>query len=156
MSKRKWSALVVLSAYSAEIENMKKRENNIEEKIMRNIWVKDWVRSRETEGFCVKLLNELRVGETNLYHNFVRMTADQFDILLGLVNPFIQKKNTQLRQSISASDLLILTLRYLATGDNFRSLQYLFRIPQTTISRIIPEVLDAIYKVLVSDYVKVF
>ena len=155
MSKRKWASLVILAAYSAEIENMKKRENKSGEKRMRSICVKDWVRGRQSEGFCAKLLIEMRAGESNLYQNFVRMTADQFDELLGLVKPYIQKADTQLRASIFASDRLILTLRYLATGDNFRSLQYLFRIPQTTISRIVPEVLDAIYKVLVSNYVKV-
>lgn len=121
----------------------------------RRVWRKNWLGSRETEGFCAKLLLELRANEPELYRNCVRMTVDQFDHLLGLVTPFIQKEDTNMRMSIPASDRLILTLRFLATGDNFRSLQYLFRIPQTTISRIIPEVLEAIYKVLVDDFVKV-
>lgn len=51
-----------------------------------------------------------------------------------------------MRPSIPAGERLALTLRYLATGENFRSMQYLFRIPPSTISTIIPEVLDAIYK----------
>lgn len=38
--------------------------------------------------------------------------------------------------------------------DHFRSLQYLFRILQTTILRIVPEVLDAIFKVFVDDFCK--
>lgn len=83
------------------------------------------------------------------------MTHDQFDYLLMLVKPLIEKQDTHLRKSISASDRLALTLRYLATGDSFNSLRYLFRIPQPTISTIIPEVLDAIYNVLVEEYLKV-
>ncbi|XP_065356035.1 uncharacterized protein LOC135950415 [Calliphora vicina] len=59
-----------------------------------------------------------------------------------------------MRRSISAAERLVLTLRFLATGENYRSLQYLFRIPPSTISIIIPEVLDAIYKVLVNMYLK--
>jgi hypothetical protein len=49
-----------------------------------------------------------------------------------------------------------ITVRYLATGDSFTSLQYLFIIPQSTISKIIPEVLDSIYKTLVNQYLKVY
>lgn len=100
-------------------------------------------------------MHELRAEEPDLYRGFVRMTADQFDHLLQLVTPYIQKKDTNMRLSISPATRLTLALRYLATGENFTSLQYIFRVPQTTISRIIPETLDAIYNVLVQDYVKV-
>lgn len=110
---------------------------------------------REQEGFCVKFYRELKDEEPKLYQNFMRMTSEQFNHLLSLVSPLIAKKDTVMRKSISPSDRLILTLRYLATGDSFRSLQYLFRIPANTISIIIPKVLDAIYKVLVDDYLKV-
>lgn len=121
----------------------------------RKVWRKNWVERREREGFCVKLYRELREEEPQLLHNFLRMSADQFDHLLALVSPHITKEDTVMRASIPASDRLILTLRFLATGDNFRSLQFLFRIPHNTISTVIPEVLDAIYKVLVGEYLKV-
>ncbi|CAH1979145.1 unnamed protein product [Acanthoscelides obtectus] len=39
-------------------------------------------------------------------------------------------------------------------GDSYHSLQYLFRIPVTTISRIIPEVCEAIFTVLKTDYLQ--
>lgn len=60
-----------------------------------------------------------------------------------------------MRKSISASDRLALTLRYMATGESFRSLQYVFRIPHNTISTIVPEVFDAIFTVLKDEYMKV-
>lgn len=129
--------------------------SNMSTKNQRIVWRKNWVERREREGFCAKLYKELRNEEPQLLHNFLRMTADQFDNLLALVSLHIEKKDTVMRKSISASERLILTLRYLATGDNFRSLQYIFRIPHNTISSIIPEVLDAIYKVLVDGYLKV-
>lgn len=118
------------------------------------VWVKNWVEKRETDGFCNKLMQQLREEEPSIYQNFVRMTAEQFDHILELVTPHIQKLDTVMRKSISPLNRLALTLRYLATGESFRSLQYLFRIPQSTISTIIPEVLDAIYTVLVGDYLK--
>uniref|UniRef100_A0A1I8NJI8 Uncharacterized protein n=1 Tax=Musca domestica TaxID=7370 RepID=A0A1I8NJI8_MUSDO len=40
-------------------------------------------------------------------------------------------------------------------GNSFRFLQFIFHIPHNTISTTIPEVCDAIYKVLQPDYLKV-
>lgn len=60
-----------------------------------------------------------------------------------------------MRRPISAGERLALTLRYLSTGESFSSLQYLFRIPQPTISTIVPETCQAIYSVLHEEYMKV-
>lgn len=121
----------------------------------RSVWQKKWLSRREQDGFCAKLLMELRVEEPELYRNALRMSGEQFDYLLNLVKPHIQKKDTKFRLSIPAETRLALTLRYLATGENFNSLRMLFRIAQPTISAIIPEVLDAIYMVLVDEFFKV-
>lgn len=121
----------------------------------RSVWTKQWVALREKEGFYAKLMVELRSEEPELYRNFLRMSSAQFDNLVELVKPHIEKSDTNMRMSISAGERLALTLRYLATGENFNSLRFLFRIPQPTITTIIPEVLSAIYNVLVKDYIKV-
>lgn len=156
MSKRKWAAIAILALNQMENDAEDDYGDDEETKLRtKRIWVKNWLQERTVKGFCATLLIQLRHEEPALYRNFVRMTADQFDNLLNLVKPHIQKADTVMRKSISASDRLVLTLRYLATGDNFNDLQYIFQIPQTTISRIIPEVLDAIYKVLVGKYLKV-
>lgn len=126
-----------------------------EPEIIRSVWVQEWVKKRETEGCYAKLLQELRANNPNLFRNFVRMSAEDFDFLLELVTPHIQKQDTAMRKAIPPGERLALTLRYLATGESFKSLQYLFRIPQPTISDIIPEVLDAIYLVLKDEYLKV-
>ncbi|KAK4883934.1 hypothetical protein RN001_000205 [Aquatica leii] len=57
-------------------------------------------------------------------------------------------------QAVTPTERLTLTLRYLATGDSYKSLMYLFRIPANTISTIIPEVCQAIYDVLKDEYLK--
>nr|CAI5831685.1 unnamed protein product [Callosobruchus analis] len=46
-------------------------------------------------------------------------------------------------------------LHILFLGGSYKSLMYLFRIPQTTIARIIPECCDAIYDCLQAKYLKV-
>lgn len=153
LNKRQCFGLILAAYAIEELQNIRDRERFARKQ--RSAWVKEWIQKRSSDGFCIKLLRELREEEPLLYNNFIRMTHEQFDYLLTLVKPLIEKQNTTMRNSIAAADRLILTLRYLATGENFNSLQFLFRIPQCTISKIIPEVLDAIYEVLKREYLKV-
>lgn len=74
--------------------------------------------------------------QPKLFQNFLPMTASNFDLLLNLVEPLIAKQTTFFRNP----GRLALTLRFLATDESFKSLQYQFRIPQSTISAIVPEV----------------
>nr|XP_034184035.1 uncharacterized protein LOC117606110 [Osmia lignaria] len=60
-----------------------------------------------------------------------------------------------MRDSIFPKERLILTLRFLASGESYHSLMYLFRIPVCTISKIIPEVCKALYDTLHEEYLKV-
>lgn len=136
----------------------KKRGDNGKKRNPRKVWVREWLQKRPQEGAYNKLLVELRSGdsgEQRLYRDFLRMTHENFEYLLQLVKPLIRRSNTQFRESISAGERLALTLHYLATGSSFRSLQYVFRIPQSTISVIIPAVLDAIWTVLEDEFVRV-
>lgn len=90
-----------------------------------------------------------------LYRNFFRMDDGNFNELLNLVAPIIAKEDTVMRKSIPAAERLALTLRFLATGDSFRSLAFLFRVPHNTISTIVPEVCNALYTELKGIYMKV-
>ena len=82
------------------------------------------------------------------------MDSATFEELVMLVIPAIQKKCTRLRNPLSVEEEIACTLRYLATGESFSSLQYQFRISKTTISLFIPEVCDAIHMCLKSFYLK--
>lgn len=124
----------------------------------RSCWVFEWLEKRTTDGVCDKLLPELRFGRKNerkLYAVFRFLSDEDFDHLHDLVAPIIRKQDTNMRQSISTKIRLELTLHFLSTGNSYRSLQYPFRLPQCTISKIIPETLDAIYRVLAPVYLKV-
>ena len=52
------------------------------------------------------------------------MSPERFEHLLSLVGPIIQKKDTQLRESISAEQRLVITIRFLSSGDAQQSLCY--------------------------------
>ena len=70
------------------------------------------------------------------------------------MTPLIEKKETNMRQPIPPGERLAVTLRFLATGEKFSSLQYQFRISVPSLSVIIPEVCQAIFQVLKDDYFK--
>ena len=82
------------------------------------------------------------------------MSPQRFEHLLSLVGPSISRKDTILRKSITASERLTLTLRYLASGDAQQSQSFNFRIGKSTVSGIIRETCDAIWNALHNVYLK--
>jgi hypothetical protein len=64
----------------------------------------------------------------------VRLGGAQFEALLQMMDGMIKKEDTKMRMAIPTATTLEITLRYLATGDSFKSLEYLFRVPEPTIS----------------------
>ena len=83
----------------------------------------------------------------------MHMTPERFEHLLSLVGPRITKTNTRMREAISAAERLILTLWYLASGDDQQSLSFSYRIRRTSVSHIIKETLYAIWLALKDKYV---
>lgn len=134
-------------------------DDNTQKRNKRTLWESEWLKKRQTEGVCARLLPALSIVgnhiERNLLTSFTRLPLAEFDYLHELVAPLIRKKDTNMRAAIPTHTRLVLTLHFLATGNSYRSLQYLFMIPQCTISNIIPETLDAIYEVLSPHYLKV-
>lgn len=89
------------------------------------------------------------------FKQYLRMTEDSFNKLLNWIKPFIEKKDTNYREAISAKAKLIITLRFLVTGETYRSLMYTFRVHESTISLFVPEVCKEIYSLLKDEYLKV-
>lgn len=114
----------------------------------RNVWVKPWIGRRTEYGASHTLLKELKNEDNAAYRNMLRITGEQFDELLEMVRGKLSKQDTTMRMAIPVTTKLEITLRYLATGDSFKSLEYLFRVPETTISRFLPHVLTEICCVL--------
>jgi hypothetical protein len=79
------------------------------------------------------------------------MSLSDFEYLLTLISPIISKQDTQLRDSIPAKIRLAITLRFLATGDSYKSLHFLFKVSSQIISKIVPEVCAAINQVLKNE-----
>ena len=82
------------------------------------------------------------------------MNVDHFDELVHLLSPLLLKKDTNMRECIKPKEMCCVTLRYLASGESFRSLEYQFRISKKAISYMVQEVSLAIIKTLGKEYLK--
>ncbi|KAK8763957.1 hypothetical protein V5799_033434, partial [Amblyomma americanum] len=114
----------------------------------RTSWVSPWLQRRKQQGAYENLMRELALEDSENYRRWIRMDTATFEELLGEVRPHITKKDTPFREAIQAGERLAITLRYLATGNSEMSLQFAFYVAHNTISGIISEVSQAIYRVL--------
>nr|CAH7739369.1 unnamed protein product [Callosobruchus chinensis] len=94
------------------------------------------------------LLRDMDTMDSGHLKNFTRMTAEDFERLIIFVGPKISKMDTKFRKAIPVQDRLAMTLRFLATGDSFTSLQYLFNVSKQRISIIIEETCNALIQAL--------
>ncbi|CAG2211064.1 unnamed protein product [Mytilus edulis] len=144
-SKKKRALKYIVAAIAAKRQMKKVRRN----------WIKPWLTRRADLGVCQTLLKELSNEDSDSFRNFLRVSPQQFAYLLDMVKDSITKCSTNMRTCITAEERLSLTLRYLATGESYRSLSYSFRIAPSTVCSIIPEVCDALYQALKDTYMKV-
>ncbi|XP_049315669.1 uncharacterized protein LOC125779122 [Bactrocera dorsalis] len=146
-------ALLTIATLKLKKKNQKRKTNPKQ----RSIWVRNWLERRNTNGAYETTLREFREVDNQkfLFKNYVRMNENNFNELLQLISPLIKKKDTCFREAIPASHRLACTLRFLATGDSYKSLSAFFRIAPNTISKFVPEVCDAIYSQLRNTYLKI-
>ena len=119
-----------------------------------SVWVKCWLAERDRKGAYNNIISELKLNDREHYRRYLRMDIAAFEELVKLVTPTLQKKCTRLRKPLSVEEKLACTLRFLATGESYSSLQYQFRISKAAISLFIPEVCSAIYRSLKGTYLK--
>ena len=57
------------------------------------------------------------------YKNYMQMDLSTFEELATKLEPLLKKCDTQMRNAISPQEQLAVTLRFLATGETYTSLQ---------------------------------
>ncbi|XP_058122877.1 uncharacterized protein LOC131293855 [Anopheles ziemanni] len=134
-------------------QNSQQRNRQRNRRIVRRWWMRPIFFRRQEDGN--RLLDNIVAEQANeTMINFLRMKKEDFDVLLDMIRPEINRMNTNMRDSITAQERLLITLRYLATGETFSSLQYLFRVSRSSISNIVKETCSCLTKALRS-YVKI-
>ena len=111
-------------------------EENEEKTRDRQVWARDWMRRRQARGAFHQLVPELASEDEEAFINYFRMNQVKFHFVTARIQEKIAKKNTLMREAISPAERLAVTLRYLATGETFSSLEKQFRISRTAISAI--------------------
>ncbi|XP_022210453.2 protein ALP1-like [Drosophila obscura] len=105
---------------------------------------------RELEGIEIQLDREIVDEDSVLYGRVLRISPNQFNLILEKVRPIIQEKKTPFRNSITPEERLKVTLFYLSTGRMpFRQTKPTY-IP--TITKILRQTIPALYNVLNGEY----
>ncbi|KAJ8358286.1 hypothetical protein AAFF_G00017100 [Aldrovandia affinis] len=107
----------------------------------------------------VKILSDQYVKELRLddarFQAYFRLNRGQFDHLLQMVGPNIAREETRYRETISAAERLCICLRYLSTGDSFRTIASSYRVGISTVAGIVHSVCKAIWNCLVAEYMPI-
>lgn len=139
-SLRRKRILMTLIVNDFAIQNKKKYNK-------KRFWVHPLYKLRREHGFFEAVFPTLH-SFPEKFENYIRMSASQFEELLCLIGPHITKKNV-VRKPISATARLVMTLRYLATGDCITSISYQYLVGVATTANIIAETCQVIWNCLV-------
>ena len=122
------AAACLIIAFMVDDDNKKSRGST-----------RKWIRRREEEGIYANLVQELLVEDTRTYREMMRMSYKSFKKILGFIEPHITPKDSAVigAQLMRPAERLVLAIRFLATGETYRSLSLQFRVSEGGISYII-------------------
>ncbi|KAL5236533.1 hypothetical protein ACI65C_003943 [Semiaphis heraclei] len=109
--------------------------------------VKPFLKERRVHGHCHCLTSELQLTNSELYQNFVRMSASTFEELVCIVGLKIMRFPSR-PDILSVGEVLTATLRYLASGESMMSIMYSFRIGKATVSKLIFQCCEVLWDTL--------
>ena len=115
-----------------------------------------WIQRSEEEGLYADLVQELMVEDTRTYREMMRMDYDCSKHILQLIEPYITPQNSGVsgKRVATVGERLVLTIRFLAMGETFSSLNLQFRISERAISYIVDSVSKAIVSYIGKEYIK--
>ncbi|KAK3108095.1 hypothetical protein FSP39_001045 [Pinctada imbricata] len=148
MSQRRQHQQNIMVAFMAIQSHFMTEEefNALYDKRPRKFWVKPWLteQHRLLFGQYNRLMTQLRLEDEASFINFIRMPPQLFDEILQRIEHRMNKRATNFRRPLEAGLKIAVTLRHIASGDKYSSLQYNFRCGRSTITKFVPEVCRAI------------
>lgn len=140
------SALVLVLAELMDSEDEKPRRGK----------TRDWIKRRKESGYFQNIFQELKLEDRIGFRDMFRMSVGDYEYILSQISDLISTENRACgNKPIEPDERLALTLRYLATGESFKSLSYQFRISLAAVSYIIKGCCRAINERLQHIFIKV-
>ncbi|KAJ8019743.1 Protein ALP1-like [Holothuria leucospilota] len=123
------AALTIVEEQQKRLEEAEEQEKATppRRKTQRKVRVREWLTRRHEFGQYDSLLTELHKEDQRGYKNYLRITPDLFQEMVEKLTPRLQKQSTFMREPLQVGLKLAATLRFLATGNSYPSLQYSFR-----------------------------
>jgi hypothetical protein len=90
------------------------------------------------------MLADLRLEDQGGLQIVTRMSMSDSEKLATIIGPQTAKGETNFRETIYINQKLAVTLRFLATCDSYTSSMYHFKFSKQLISKIVPEVCEAL------------
>ncbi|XP_068082638.1 uncharacterized protein [Anabrus simplex] len=120
-------------------------EKERKKQLVHPIW-----KSRDKEGEFSTLYKCLKDDEVK-FHGHFRMSRNTFSKLFKKVEPLITRKDTFWRPAITPMERLAVCLRFLATGDSFKTISYSYRLGHSTVHKIVKETCEAIIRAMIHE-----
>ena len=135
--KRRLIKLLLLAMYEMEVNEF---EYFVKTKMPRRhrFWVRQIYLDRKEKGELHSLVQQAKLFDSEIFFQMFRMPAAKFEELLRFISPYIEKDSYR-RETIKPEERLAVTLRYLVTGDSFKTISASYRMSDTTVGRIIKE-----------------
>jgi hypothetical protein len=108
-------------------------------------WVRPTLLMRPVHGHYDHLIQELLENDRYGYRRFIRLHPEMFLEVVSKVWRQIQRRRTNFRDHLDAGMKVALNLRYLASGENYHSLEAGFRVSHSSIVKMVPEVCEALF-----------
>ena len=140
-----------IAAIALLLDDEDEEKENVQE---RSQWVRPWIARRKPDGAFYTIFQELKQEDAEGFRGYVRLNTTSFEKLVKLLAPSLLKKDTVMQECIKAEEMCCVALRYFASGESFRSLEYQFRISRKAISYTVKQVAAAIIKILGETYLK--
>ena len=121
----------------------------------RQYWLKPWIARRPQFGDFENLIVALETERRGDFVGYLMMEPAMFHELVQRLTPRLIKQATNDRKPLCPGIKTAVTLRFLATGNSYRSLAFSFRVANCIIlSLFVPEVCDAIIEEFGDEVVK--
>ncbi|XP_050299931.1 uncharacterized protein LOC126738575 [Anthonomus grandis grandis] len=116
-------------------------------------WVHPSLQYRSTRGEFHTLYPQL-VDDETMFFQYFRMSKERFEMLLS-IGGNLKKQDTKFRAAISPREKLAVCLRFLASGDSFRTIAFSYRLGTYTVQQTVHEVCDVIIKIMMKEVMSI-